>query len=261
VLEHIRGHYPVMLGAESFEHMFAGDTACLLLHGFTASPQAMRELGSGLAVAGIANRCPLLPGHGTVCQELNRTPWSVIEEEVQREFDRLHKKYKKVFLVGESSGAVLALRLAMRNPTRVAGIVSVGGSLRFPMMPFLPVLLPIMERLQPMPLKRNGADVCDRSALKDRVAYRHIPIHAFRELVGLAKDTTRQLHKITQPLLIQQSPHDHAVAPSSALLLYDRTKSKVKKLSWYHESWHILLVDYDKKKVIQEIVSFVRALT
>ena len=42
-----------------------GESACLLLHGFTSSPYEMRLLGEYLGREGYTVSIPLLPGHGT----------------------------------------------------------------------------------------------------------------------------------------------------------------------------------------------------
>ena len=52
-----------------------GPVGCLLIHGFASSPPEMRPLGDFLHQRGITVSAPLLPGHGTVPEDLNRTLW------------------------------------------------------------------------------------------------------------------------------------------------------------------------------------------
>ena len=47
----------------------------LLVHGFTGSPPSMRPWGEFLHSKGYTVRVPLLPGHGTRVEELNKTKW------------------------------------------------------------------------------------------------------------------------------------------------------------------------------------------
>ncbi len=264
VLAHVAGRYPMMSGAERFDHALSSDMACLLIHGFTASPQAMRELGQALADAGFANSCPLLPGHGTTAADLNATEWPVIERAVSEEFEKLLARHKRVIVIGESSGGVLALRVAIQRaaigrPADVAGVVSVGGSLRFPAQWASPVVLPLYRLLfGKTPRKIRRADVADQTAVKDRVAYQNIALTAFKKMLPLNRDTEANLNKVTAPLLVQQSPHDHSVAPKSAQIIYERAASRYKQLLWYRKSHHILLIDHDKREVIRDIVDFVR---
>jgi len=66
---------PVLPGAEPFAHDGSSDIGVLLCHGFTGTPQSLRPWGDHLAAEGFTVRCPLLPGHGTRWQDLNRTGW------------------------------------------------------------------------------------------------------------------------------------------------------------------------------------------
>ena len=65
----------VLAGAEPFGHTGSAETGFLLCHGFTGTPASMRAWGDHLAGAGFTVRCPLLPGHGTVWTDMNRTTW------------------------------------------------------------------------------------------------------------------------------------------------------------------------------------------
>ena len=47
----------------------------LLVHGFTGSPASMRPWGEFLNSKGYTVRVPLLPGHGTQPEDLNKVKW------------------------------------------------------------------------------------------------------------------------------------------------------------------------------------------
>src|SRR3954454_9052360 len=49
------------------------DVGCLLLHGFTGTPQNVRPLADYLARRGLAVSAPRMPGHGTTVADLDRT--------------------------------------------------------------------------------------------------------------------------------------------------------------------------------------------
>src|SRR4051794_41498192 len=57
-------------GAYWFE---GNDVGCLLLHGFTGTPQNVRPLADYLARRGLAVSAPRLPGHGTTVADLDET--------------------------------------------------------------------------------------------------------------------------------------------------------------------------------------------
>ena len=113
---------PVLPGAEPFVHEGSDDVGVLLCHGFTSTPQSMRDWGEHLAAEGISVRCPRLPGHGTAWRELNRTRWTDWYATVEREFGLLRSTCRSVFVFGQSMGGALALRLAQEHP-EVTGLV------------------------------------------------------------------------------------------------------------------------------------------
>ena len=102
-----------------------GRTGVLLSHGFTGSPVSMRPWADHLAAQGYAVSVPLLPGHGTRWQDLNKTTWADWSGEVERAFTALAARVDTVFVFGLSMGGALALRLAADHPDRVAGLVLV----------------------------------------------------------------------------------------------------------------------------------------
>ena len=105
---------PVLPGAEPFVHEGSDDVGVLLCHGFTSTPQSMRDWGEHLAAEGISVRCPRLPGHGTAWRELNRTRWTDWYATVEREFGLLRSTCRSVFVFGQSMGGALAFW--MGNP-------------------------------------------------------------------------------------------------------------------------------------------------
>ena len=94
----------------------------LLVHGFTSTPASMTPWAEHLAGAGFRVSVPVLPGHGTVWQDLNRTGWQDWYAEVDRAFLELRGHGEPVFVAGLSMGGGLALRLAEERPDEVAGL-------------------------------------------------------------------------------------------------------------------------------------------
>jgi carboxylesterase len=217
-------------------------------------------LGLELRKNGLSSRCPLQPGHGTHVKNLQKTDWSDIEVFAEREFLNYAARHQKVILLGESSGITPALRLAIKYPDKVAGIVSVGGSILFKGNWIMTLFLPIYKFLRPISRKGRIADVKDRSIIKNRLAYRHIPTDILHQVVLATNSIRGRLSEVKVPLLIQQAVIDHAVNPKSAQLLFKRTSSSQKKLCWYRNSYHVLLEDHDKKKVVADICTFVQSL-
>jgi carboxylesterase len=74
----------------------------LLVHGFTGSPASMRPWGEFLYSKGYTVRVPLLPGHGTHPEHLNKVKWQEWPAKIEFELSQLKKSCDVVFLIGLS---------------------------------------------------------------------------------------------------------------------------------------------------------------
>src|SRR4051812_43919958 len=106
-------------GAYWFE---GNEVGCLLIHGFTGTPQNVRPLADYLARRGLAVAAPRMPGHGTTAADLDRTgpeDWLAAAEQALAE---LRSRCSTVFVAGISMGGTITLELARRHPD-LPGIV------------------------------------------------------------------------------------------------------------------------------------------
>ena len=99
--------------ADAEPFFFAGgSTGCLLLHGFSATPQEMRFLGEHLHARGYTVSGVRLAGHGTSLDDFARTTWHDWYATAQAALSDLRAQTASISVVGQSMGALLALCLA-----------------------------------------------------------------------------------------------------------------------------------------------------
>ena len=98
-----------------------GPTGCLLVHGFTATPQVMRNLGEYLNKQGFTVMGVRLAGHATSIEDMIRSRYADWLASVEEGWHLLQGITERVFLMGHSMGGSLSLILAARFP--VAGVV------------------------------------------------------------------------------------------------------------------------------------------
>jgi carboxylesterase len=243
---------PILPGAEPFAHDGSAEIGVLLCHGFTGSPQSLVPWGERLAGAGLSTRCPLLPGHGTTWQEMNRTTWQDWYRAVDDAFAQLAERCSVVFAFGLSMGGTLALRLAERHGDAVAGLVLVNPSVTTERKDA--ALLPLLSRIVPsMPPISNDIKRPDVTEL----AYGRLPLRAAASLSKLWGEVRGDLAKVDQPLLLFRSAVDHVVEPVNARIVLDGVRGADVREVVLPDSYHVATLDNDAPTIFEESVAFV----
>ena len=85
-----------------------GPVGVLLVHGFTGSPPEMRLIGDHLHQRGFTVSGPLLPGHGTTVEDMNRCRWTDWTDHVEQSLADLQARCKRLTRFGLKSRRVAA---------------------------------------------------------------------------------------------------------------------------------------------------------
>ncbi|HKN55486.1 MAG TPA: alpha/beta fold hydrolase [Amycolatopsis sp.] len=244
----------VLAGAEPFAHTGSNDAGFLLCHGFTGTPASMRAWGDHLAGAGFTVRCPLLPGHGTRWQDMNRTTWQDWYGAVREELLALLATDKRIFVGGLSMGGTLTLRLAEEFGDRIAGLVLVNPSVT--RLHWDQKLLPLLSRIVPsVPGVANDI----KKPGETELAYPRTPVRAAASLAQFWRVVRADLHKVTQPVLLLHSTVDHVVEPVNSLLVRDGIASTDVTEVILEDSYHVATQDNDAEVIFTRSVEFARA--
>jgi carboxylesterase len=228
-----------------------GPVGVLILHGFTGSPQTIRDWASYLAAAGLTVRAPLLAGHGGSWQELAKTGWTDWYADAERAFAELAGRCSQVFVAGISMGGCLALRLAETRRQLVSGVVVVNPSLAAdtPLIALAPVLKYAVRSL-----KSIGGDI-KKPGVTER-AVKRTPVASVATLPALWRITAASLASVTQPLLVFRSTEDHVVGPASMKTLMTALPgAEVRPLA---NSYHVATLDNDAPEIFDGTLAFIR---
>ncbi|MFI5953510.1 alpha/beta hydrolase [Cryptosporangium sp. NPDC051539] len=253
----------VLPGAEPFLFDAGSDAPAgiLLSHGFTGSPQSIRPWGQALHAAGYTVSCPLLPGHGTRWQDMNRTTWEDWYGEVEREYLALRDRLPAgapVVVGGLSMGGTLATRLAEVHAglaTEPAGLLLVNPS--YLTLRKDAALLPVVSKLiGSFPgiandVKKPGAQ---------ELAYTRLPLKAAASLSKLWKIVRADLGRVTVPIRLFRSADDHVVEPASGAALLAEVSSTVVSETVLTDSYHVATLDNDAPVIFSGSVEFVGSL-
>lgn len=227
----------------------------LLSHGFTGSPASIRPWAEHLAALGYAVRVPLLPGHGTTWQQMNRTGWGDWSGAIEQAYADLSAQCDRVVVGGLSMGGTLALWLASRHP-EIAGVVVVNPAVASTNRQLL--ALPLLKYVVPsMPGLANDI----KKAGVAEHGYDRTPLRALASLVDAWKALRPDLPAITAPLLVFRSAEDHVVDPSSARIILQRVSSRDAREILLPDSYHVATLDNDAPTIFAESARFVERVT
>lgn len=244
-------------GAEPFEHPGGAhaDVGVLLCHGFTGSPQSLRPWADALVRAGFRVSLPLLPGHGTRWQDLQRTGWPDWLGTLEKALAELTAGCGHVFVMGLSMGGGLALRLAELHGAEIDGLVLVNPSVK--RNNAKEAAIPLVSRLTASvpgiasDIKKPGAS---------EIGYDRVPLKAAKSLSDLWKIVQGDLAKVDQPVLLFRSPEDHVVHPGNSALVLSRISSADSAEVLLPDSYHVATLDHDADRIFEGSVAFVRRL-
>lgn len=101
----------------------------LFLHGIASSPQEFKQIIQSFEAKGFYLSAPLMKGHGTNPEDLNSTTWQEWSSNIKTELFELRKKCERIIIVGQSSGASLALHIAAHYQVEALILFAPGLSL------------------------------------------------------------------------------------------------------------------------------------
>ena len=190
-------------GAKIWYATYGSGSPVLLLHGGLGHSgnwgyQVPALVTSGHRVVLIDSR-----GHGRSTRDARPFKYELMAADVLAVMDALH--LEKATVVGWSDGAVIALILAMKAPTRIAGVFFFGCNMDPSGVKQITEPIQILDRC----LCRHAKDYAQLSATPDQ-------FKPFAEAVSLMMKTQpnysqQDLAEISVPVLIVQSEHDEFI--------------------------------------------------
>jgi carboxylesterase len=250
----------VIPGAGTY-YFEGSEVGCLLIHGFTGTPQNLRPFGDFLARRGLTVLAPRLAGHGTTVDDFEQTGAQDWFATVVSGFEQLRRSCSTVFAIGISMGGTLALHLAARRGADLAGVGSINGPVGE-----LPAFEAALNALEPggrMPAPwATDARLLTKDLASAGITYTEIPRSCLAQALAFFKDTEAELGQIHVPTMLFASRADVIVPPSvgeRALELL--TAAPDKRLIELVDSGHEATLDFDLERIGIEWLAFVRQHT
>lgn len=230
---------------------------CLLIHGFTSSPKEMAELADFLSAQGFPVHVPRLPGHATSPRDLLHVSHEDWLRTAEQSFTALHSVTQKQIVIGLSMGGLLALHLAANHA--FSGVIALAPALK--LRPWAEIGIRLLSPFNYIRRKSNGPDVHDPQGKALLDGYNQYPVAAARPLLRLQRLVRAELHKIKMPLLAIHSRQDHTIPIGALDYLFTSVSSPHREKMIVEDSYHVLTVDYDRKKIFARIVDFIKKVT
>lgn len=243
----IEGAEPVSIAGD--------DRGVLVVHGYTSDPRSMRPVADALGAAGFTVELPLLPGHGTVVDDLIPTGFLDWVEVAEAAYADLAGRCRSVVVVGLSMGGAITAWLASEHP-EVAGIACLNAIVTPPdgMRPALEELLASGMEVIP----GIGSDIAKPGVTES--AYADTPLRPMLSLFDAADEFAVRLGRIACPVLIVTSPQDHVVDPTNSDVLAGAVAGPVERIT-AADSYHVVTLDHDAPAVIDAVVAFCTKVT
>lgn len=231
-----------------------GEIGVLLIHGFTSSPSDMGPLGHYLHQHGLTVSVPLLPGHGTTPEDLNRQRRQDWIDHVEGAWHLLADRCTRVFAAGLSLGALLAITLAARQPA-VTGLILYSPAL-IVMDPRSHVVA-LLKYLTPT-VSRPPVHFVEPSAHAHLWAYPVYPTAASHEVMRLTGDAKRALPMVRCPVLTMYSTADTSIHPNCAAMIDERVGTTDSSIITLQKSGHVITLDCEWEQLAQQSLEFIQ---
>ncbi len=247
--------------AKYFENK--NEICVLTIHGFCSSPKEMEELSLYLFENGFDVISPRLAGHGIVAEELKNKLWQDWYKSVCRSIVIATLSYKKIFLVGFSTGGLLTLLSTKKCYEEFMGAVCINAALNLNDLR-IHTLLPAVsfwnDFVELFNQKEYSKEYVENMPENPETNYSKHYISSVEQLSLLMKKIKNILHKVKKPLLIIQSKNDPIVSPSSAYEIFENIKSEKKDLKIIDSSKHVIIKGGNRQVCFEYINEFINEI-
>jgi len=249
----------VIVGADSFELEGGNDSCWMVLHGYTDSPDSMRGISERVNKEfGDYVFVPRLLGHAEVPSHLLNYSLDDWYTQVSGEFDRLNERCDSVNVLGFSFGGALSLRLAEEKDVKNVYLIApyLEPTYRWYAVVSLNFYVDLFSDFFVYFKKSKVAKVNSPEGLKTHIAYWSFDLEPVKYSSGFLEVLRENIGKVDGPVLLIHSNGDSVASPEMSQMIYDEVGSDVKEIIFHERSDHVILADYDKLDVIDEVVRF-----
>ncbi|MHA2224885.1 MAG: alpha/beta hydrolase [Candidatus Hodarchaeales archaeon] len=229
----------------------------LFLHSFGSTHLEFQEFAYFLENQGFHTKIPLLPGHGTFPADLETKTFRDWIQASNNALKELNQTCQVIFIIGQMTGATLALKIAANHP-ELLGIVTLSGIITVPKWYSLirPFLKYTTHTVNWGSKETNLISIEDKSIFKKVNMYEKVPTRSLGEVLNLIKDSRKHLKQVCQPIYVFHSTKSQDVSKRDTQLIFEGVSSKKKKLMYLDKGSSMMSIDSNRHIVYREVASF-----
>lgn len=220
----------------------------LLIHGLMAAPFEVKQWADALYAQGYNVYAPRLAGHGTSVIDLaarNKLEWI---EAVERGYKILAECSDTIILAGFSTGAALALNIALKHPHNFSALICISAPLKLKKFSanFASPVNHWNKAFGLVKASKLTKEFVTNHADNPHINYLRCPVSSIVEIKKLMKGVRKNLASIALPTLVMHATGDPKVDVQSSKDIYRLIGSQNKS---YHE------IDFDQHGIINGEIS------
>ena len=231
----------------------------LLIHGYMAAPEEMKDFALYLHERSFTVYVPRLKGHGTAPEDLAKTKYEQWIESVEEAFVVLRHSCKKIIVGGFSTGAGLALELSTRMDD-IEAVFAVAPPMRLQDLGsyFVPAIDAWNAMIKKIHLDTIAKEFIENQPENPHINYVRNPIAGIHQLEKLMEYLEPKLKTIDKPTLVVQSRKDPVVNPKGTLKLFERLGSDIKEYYIFDYDRHGILIGESVERIYKAIENFIK---
>jgi len=244
----------------------------VLVHGIGGHGGQFADLAAHLVARGYDVYAPDLPGHGHSPGARGWIPtWEAFPGSLGSLLDHIGAAgggSRLPVVLGHSLGGTVAVDLALRDPTRIRGLIlSNPATGAEGVAPWKLLVARSLSRLWPRFALETGIpmvalsrdpEVLARLAA-DPLRHGRCTARLGSEFLLAAERIRRHAADLTTPLLVLQSGADTITPPAAAETFFQAVGAADKTFRLYPQSFHELFDDLDREQVLEDLVGWVEA--
>ena len=235
------------------------DICVISIHGFSSAPKEVEKIAHYLNQYNLNVYAPRLKGHGTVPEDLKGLRYSDWYNSVSRAITIATLKYNKIYLLGFSTGGLLALLSAKKKDKKFAGLICINAALNLNdirVKTLIPAVSFWNDLVNSVDANEYAKEYINNKAENPDINYDKHYIDSISELSSLMAKTKKNLKHIKVPIYIMQSSDDPVVNPSSAYEIYNAIENNDKQIEIIESNSHVIITQ-DDTSIFKNIKNFI----